>query len=160
MSCYNLPCLRLHFGQRHQPRATDVHLKPIFLRGSRHQPRAPNQSMEFQLAKYLDISRNDSASVCDVMVLVCFEKFVFEDTPPSLLWRYTSLVLSPLWSWVDIEFGGVLYVDRVNYVVSLVSLTSLLDRHSEDLGEETTESINPLFPMAAFWQLFFSTEPT
>ena len=26
------------------------------------------------------------------------------------------------------------YVDRVNYVVSLVSLTSLLDRRSEDLG--------------------------
>jgi hypothetical protein len=41
--------------------------------------------MEFQLAEYLDSSRNDSASVCDVMVLVCFEKFVFEDTPPSLL---------------------------------------------------------------------------
>ena len=30
------------------------------------------------------------------------------------------------------------YVGRVNYVVSLVSLTSLLDRRSEDLGEETT----------------------
>ena len=29
------------------------------------------------------------------------------------------------------------YVGRVNYVVSLVSLTSLLDRRSEDLGEET-----------------------
>ena len=26
---------------------------------------------------------------------------------------------------------------NVNYVVSLVSLTSLLDRRSEDLGEET-----------------------
>ena len=32
----------------------------------------------------------------------------------------------------------VSYVGRVNYVVSLVSLTSLLDRRSEDLGEETT----------------------
>ena len=32
----------------------------------------------------------------------------------------------------------MLYVGRVNYVVSLVSLTSLLDRRSEDLGEETT----------------------
>jgi len=31
----------------------------------------------------------------------------------------------------------VSYVGRVNYVVSLVSLTSLLDRRSEDLGEET-----------------------
>jgi hypothetical protein len=42
--------------------------------------------------------------------------------------------------------GGVSYVDRVNYVISLVSLTSLLDRRSEDLGEETTErqDINPL----------------
>ena len=78
MSCYNLTRLRLHLGKWHQPRATGVHLKPIFLRGSRHQPRAPNQSMEFQLAEYLDSSRNDSALVCDVMVLVCFEKFVLK----------------------------------------------------------------------------------
>ena len=35
------------------------------------------------------------------------------------------------------------YVGRVNYVVSLVSLTSLLDRRSEDLGEETT-GLQPL----------------
>jgi len=32
----------------------------------------------------------------------------------------------------------VSYVGRVNYVVSLVSLTSLLDRRSEDLGEGST----------------------
>ena len=34
--------------------------------------------------------------------------------------------------------GGGVVIGRVNYVVSLVSLTSLLDRRSEDLGEETT----------------------
>ena len=42
--------------------------------------------------EYLDSSNDDSALVCDMMVLVCFEKFVlkihhlvcFEDTPTSL----------------------------------------------------------------------------
>ena len=74
------PSLRLHLGQRHQPQATDTdfHLKPFFLRGSCRQPRAPNLSMEFQLAEYLDCSKNDLASVCNVMVLVCIEKFVLK----------------------------------------------------------------------------------
>jgi hypothetical protein len=37
------------------------------------------------LVEYLDNSNDDSASVCDMMILVCFEKFVFDDRQPSLL---------------------------------------------------------------------------
>ena len=49
---------------------------------SLHQSRAPNRSMEYHLVEYLDSSNNDSASVCNMMVLNCFE---------SLFWRYTTL---------------------------------------------------------------------
>ena len=45
-----------------------------------YQHRAPNLSTEFQLVEYLDSSDNDSASVCNVMVLVCFELMTTLDT--------------------------------------------------------------------------------
>ena len=42
VSRFNQPCLRLHTGQRHGPRAPTTHLAMIFLCGTRHQPRAPD----------------------------------------------------------------------------------------------------------------------
>ena len=68
MSRFNIPRLRLHTGLRHGPRATTVHMMPIFLRGSRHQPRAP--SFEFCLVETLDISDDDLTSVCDVYGMI------------------------------------------------------------------------------------------
>jgi hypothetical protein len=70
----------LHTGLRHGPQAPNGHLKPVILRGSQHHPWAPNLSTKFQLMEYLDISDNDSALVCNVMVLVCFELMMTLDT--------------------------------------------------------------------------------
>ena len=69
MNPFNQHHLCLHTGIKHGPRASNNHLKPIYLCGSRHQPRAPNPSTDFQLVEYLDSSDSDSALVCNVMYL-------------------------------------------------------------------------------------------
>ena len=61
VSRFHQPCLRLHTGQRHGPRAPTTHMDMIFLCGTRHQTRDPNH-MVYSPADRL------SQSVCDVMI--------------------------------------------------------------------------------------------
>ena len=45
-SHFNVPCLCLHTGLRHGPRASNLHKITIFTCGSRHRPRAPDQTVD------------------------------------------------------------------------------------------------------------------
>ena len=98
---FNQPHLCLHTGLRHGPRASNNHLKPIFLRGCRHQPRAP--SFEFCLVETLDISDDDLTSVCDVYGMIfCLADDCFSaEHWISWVFGYLGFCIACLVSWVS-----------------------------------------------------------